>query len=202
MTMSDESKDKLLDHEADGIREFDNNLPKWWLYGFYITIVLACIYMYYYHVHTGSDWNVLWYGARGSAQEYSAEMDAAAAKLASAPKGPEVKMVLLSDKESLEEGKEIFNGDANLCYTCHRADLGGEVGPNLTDEFWLHGCSLEDVIKSIRTGYPEKGMMEYGSGAKLDDKKLLQVASYIISMRGTNPSNPKPIEEGRDVQCQ
>lgn len=200
--MNNETKDKLLEHDADGIREFDNNLPRWWLYGFYFTIVMSAIYMYYYHVYTGSDWNILWYGPRGSEQEYAAEMNDAAAQMANAPKGPNVQMVLLTDKASLEEGKKIFNGDANLCYTCHRTDLGGEVGPNLTDDYWLHGCSLEDVIKSIKTGYPEKGMMEYGSGAKLDDLKLLQVASYVISMRGTNPPNPKAIEEGRDVQCQ
>lgn len=200
--MSQETKDRLLEHEADGIREYDNSLPRWWLYGFYFTIVMGVIYMFYYHVYSGSDWNVLWYGPRGAAQEYKAELAAADAEMAKAPKGPAVQMVLLTDKASLDKGKEIFNGNDNLCYTCHRNDLGGQVGPNLTDDFWIHGCKLEDIITSIKTGYPEKGMMPYGSGAKLDDAKVLQVASYIVSMRGTNPADPKPIEQGRDVQCQ
>lgn len=200
--MSSEQKDVLMSHDADGIKEYDNNLPRWWLYGFYFTIVMSCVYLYYYHIYSGPDWNVLWYGPRGSEQEYTAELATAAAMESMQPKGPEVKMVLLTDQKSLDEGKKIFNGDVNLCYTCHRADLGGEVGPNLTDNYWLHGCSLEDVVKSIKTGYPEKGMLEYGSGAKLDDLELLKVASYIISQQGSNPANPKAIEEGRDVQCQ
>jgi cytochrome c oxidase cbb3-type subunit 3 len=199
--MAQQEKDRLLDHEADGIREYDNNLPRWWLYGFYFTIVMSVIYMFYYHMYSGPDWNVLWYGARGQANEYLQQVDEAKAMMANAPKKKAIAITLLTDSQSLEAGKAIFNGTENLCATCHREDLGGQVGPNLTDEYWIHGCSLEQIMKNITTGFPEKGMLPYGSSAKLSDEQLLQVASYIISKKGSNPPDPKPIEEGRDVIC-
>lgn len=199
--MSNDQNEKLLEHEADGIREFDNDLPRWWLYGFYFTIVMSVIYMFYYHVYTGPDWNILWYGARGSEAEYAAQLKDAEVMMANAPKAKKEPLVLLTDRESLAKGAEIFNGTNNLCYTCHREDLGGQVGPNLTDDYWIHGCSLEQIVDNITSGFPEKGMLPYGSGNKLTDRELMQVASYIISKKGTNPPDPKPIEEGRDVLC-
>lgn len=203
--MSNEEKQDehgtLLDHDADGIQEFDNDLPRWWLYGFYFTIACSVVYMYYYHVHSGNDWNFLWYNARGQHQEYAAEIAEAKALLANAPKKEAMAMVLLTDQASLDAGKEIFNGTNSLCFTCHREDLGGLVGPNLTDDYWVHGCSIQDIVKNIVSGFPEKGMLPYGSSNRLSDKELLQVASYIISKRGSNPPDPKPIEEGREVLC-
>ncbi|MBU3698426.1 MAG: hypothetical protein FGM33_00230 [Candidatus Kapabacteria bacterium] len=194
-------EEKLLDHDADGIRELDNNLPRWWLYGFYLTIALSVIYMYYYHVYTGPDWNILWYGPRTSEAEYAAQVKEAELMMANAPKSKKEPIVLLTDAASLAKGAEIFNGMNSLCYTCHREDLGGQVGPNLTDEYWIHGCSLEEIVASITSGFPEKGMLAYGSGNKLSDRELMQVASYIISKKGSNPEDPKPIEEGREVLC-
>lgn len=194
-------EENLLDHEADGIRELDNNLPRWWLYGFYVTIVMSVVYMFYYHVYSGPDWNFLWYGPRSSQAEYAAQVQEAEIMMANAPKSKKEPLVLLTDAESLAKGAEIFNGTNNLCYTCHREDLGGQVGPNLTDEYSIHGCSLDEIAKSIVSGFPEKGMLPYGSGNKLSDRELMQVASYIISKRGTNPPEPKPIEEGREVLC-
>jgi cytochrome c oxidase cbb3-type subunit 3 len=199
--MSDDQNENLLDHEADGIREFDNDLPRWWLYGFYVTIVMAGIYIFYYHVYSGPDWNFLWYGPRGSTAEYAAQVKEAEILVAKAPKAKQEPIVLLTDKESLAKGAEIFNGINNLCYTCHREDLGGQVGPNLTDDYWIHGCSLDQIVANITSGFPEKGMLPYGSGNRLTDLELMQVASYIISKKGTNPPDPKPIEEGRDVLC-
>jgi cytochrome c oxidase cbb3-type subunit 3 len=202
--MSQEHKnidEKLLEHEADGIRELDNDLPRWWLYGFYFTIAMSVVYMYYYHIYTGPDWNVLWYGPRSSQAEYAAQIEEAEVLMANAPTSKKEPLVQLTDSESLHEGAEIFNGTNSLCYTCHREDMGGQVGPNLTDEYWIHGCSLEEIVASIKTGFPEKGMLAYGSGNKLSDRELMQVASYIISMRGTKPPDPKPIEEGREVLC-
>lgn len=193
--------EKLLDHEADGIRELDNNLPRWWLYGFYFTIVMSAVYMYYYHIYSGPDWNVLWYGPRSSQAEYDAQIKEAEVMMANAPKSKKEPLVLLTDAQSLAKGAEIFNGTNSLCYTCHREDMGGQVGPNLTDDQWIHGCSLEEIVASITTGFPEKGMLAYGSGNKLSDRELMQVASYIISKRGSNPPDPKPIEEGREVLC-
>jgi cytochrome c oxidase cbb3-type subunit 3 len=200
--MAQHEQDQLLEHEADGIREYDNNLPRWWLYGFYFTIVMSVIYIFYYHVYTGPDWNILWYGPRGSEQEYQAQVAEIEALRANAPKKASGSVTVLTDAESLAKGKAIFNGNENICYTCHREDMGGQVGPNLTDDYWIHGCSVDEIIASITTGYQDKGMLPYGSGSKLSDEQLLQVASYIISMHGTHPPDPKPIEEGRDVHCE
>ncbi|MBU3742836.1 MAG: c-type cytochrome [Candidatus Kapabacteria bacterium] len=199
--MATKDENRLLEHDADGIQEYDNSLPRWWLYMFYFTIISGVIYMYYYHVHQGGDWNVLWYTQRTADAEYQAEMADAKAALANAPKKAAIKVVLLKDEASLKRGQEIFDGMDNACWTCHRNDLGGQVGPNLTDDHWIHGCSLEEIMTSIRTGYPEKGMLPYGMNNKLSDEDLLKVASYVVSKHGTNPPEPKPIEEGRDVLC-
>ena len=175
--MEHKHNDPLLDHEVDGIREYDNDLPRWWLYGFYFTIVMSVIYMFYYHVYGGSDWNVLWYGPKSQEAEYAAELSEASALKANAPKGPNVAMTILTDASSLEKGRTIFESTNNLCFTCHRNDLGGQIGPNLTDNMWIHGCSLENIIANIKTGFPEKGMLPYGSNNRLTDEELLQVAS-------------------------
>jgi cytochrome c oxidase cbb3-type subunit III len=104
--MADEEKDKLLDHDADGIQEYDNDLPRWWLYGFYFTIVMSVIYMFYYHVYGGPDWNFLWYGEKSQELEYVAEVEAAEQMKASIPTGPKMEMKLLTDQASLDAGKD------------------------------------------------------------------------------------------------
>jgi cytochrome c oxidase cbb3-type subunit III len=195
MTAPENQKDRLMDHDADGIREFDNDLPRWWLYGFYCTIAFSVFYLVNWHVLSEP-----MIGKKGQLAEYAAEVDEWKNITANLPK-KEVAMVLLTDAASLERGKEIYMGTDNACFTCHREDLGGQVGPNLTDDLWMHGCSITDIAKSIKAGFPEKGMLPYGSGAKLSDEDVLKVVSYIISRRGTNPPEPKPIEEGREVQC-
>jgi cytochrome c oxidase cbb3-type subunit 3 len=194
----DPHRDELLDHEADGIREFDNALPRWWLYGFYFTIVLGIVYMLNYHVLATP-----LVGKAGMVAEYNAEV--AAARAAGTAKagvpGTAPTLVALTDPASLAAGKTIFEGPDNVCYSCHRPDLGGMIGPNLTDARWLHGCGVEGVVKSIKTGYPVKGMIPFGTGKALTDQQVLQVASYVLSKQGSNPPNPKPIEPDRDVDC-
>jgi cytochrome c oxidase cbb3-type subunit 3 len=192
--MAEERKDILIEgHDADGIQEYDNALPKWWLYGFYITMVLGAIYLFYYHAWDGSDWNFLWFNERGQDAEYTSEMShVKGAKVADfstwAPK---------TDAASLKVGETIFQ-QKNLCYTCHRPDLGGVIGPNLTDDYWMHGGKFGDILKSITTGYPEKGMLKFGNNNKLTDDELLDVASYVISKHGSNPPTPKPVDPSRD----
>lgn len=184
--------DKLLDHDADGIQEFDNNLPRWWLYGFYFTIAFSIVYMVIYHV-MGT--------APLSKQEYDEEIRLAEASSKGRP-AKTVAVAPLSDVASLAAGKAIFDGNNNLCYTCHRNDGGGLVGPNLTDEYWIHGCDLKTIMADITTGFPDKGMLAYGSGAKLTDEQLLQVASYVLSMRDTHPPDPKAIDPEREKECE
>jgi cytochrome c oxidase cbb3-type subunit III len=191
--------DELLDHEADGIREFDNALPRWWLYGFYFTIAFAALYLVNYHVLPRPV-----FGHSGMVAEYQAELEAAAREGAARPKPAKASVTLtaLTDQASLDKGRAIFEGQDNACFSCHRADLGGLVGPNLTDDRWLHACSIQDIVNSITTGYPLKGMLPYGVGKPLTEEQTLQVASYVLSKRGSSPPAPKPPDAERDKTCQ
>jgi cytochrome c oxidase cbb3-type subunit III len=194
----DSKRDELLDHEADGIREFDNALPRWWLYGFYLTIAFSVVYVVNYHVLPTPA-----FGYAGMVAEYRAEVEAARAATP-VPRGGGsggVALVPLTDASSLAQGKTIFEGPDNVCWSCHRQDLGGMVGPNLTDDQWLHGCTLQEIVTSIKNGYPLKGMLPFGTGKPLTDDQLLQVTSYVISKRGSAPVNPKPVEPERDTIC-
>lgn len=194
---TDENRDELLDHDADGIREFDNALPRWWLYGFYFTIAWAAVYTVNYHLLPTPLW-----GKPTLVAEYEAEI-AAAPKPAAPGAGADgaAMLVALTDEGSLSKGRAIFEGETSVCSSCHRADLGGLIGPDLTDDRWLHGCSVGEIVSSIRTGFPTRGMVPYGTGNVLSDEQLLQVASYIVSKRGTAPPNPKPIDAERDQVC-
>jgi cytochrome c oxidase cbb3-type subunit 3 len=189
-------RDELLDHDADGIREFDNALPRWWLYGFYFTIGFAVVYMLNYHVLPRP-----LFGVAGQAAEYAAEMTAAGAAAASRPRAEAAGVVALTDADALAKGEAIFLGQRNLCHTCHRKDLGGLIGPNLTDAKWLHGCGAADLVQNIKTGFPPRGMLPFGSGQPLTDEEVLQVASFILSKNGTTPTNPKPGDAERDKDC-
>ena len=202
MTRSTHDKtrtDELLDHDADGIREFDNALPRWWLYGFYFTIAFAAFYLVNYHVMPRP-----LVGHAGMLAEYQAELEAASKAAASHPRVAKAGTVLaaLTDPASLEKGRAIFEGPDNTCFACHRLDLGGLVGPNLTDDKWLHSCSIQDVVNSVMTGYPQRGMLPYGTGKPLTEEQVLQVTSYVLSKRGSSPPAPKPPDEERDKTCQ
>jgi cytochrome c oxidase cbb3-type subunit 3 len=189
-------RDELLDHDADGIHEFDNALPRWWLYGFYFTIAFAAVYMLNYHVLATP-----LFGRPGMVAEYDAEVAAARRADAARPAPAARAAVLLTDAESLARGRAVFEGPDNVCASCHRPDLGGMVGPNLTDDYWLHGCSIDEVVESISRGFPLKGMMPYGTGKPLAEEQVVQVASYVLSKRGTAPPAPKPIDPERDKAC-
>lgn len=190
--MASPEKDQLLDHDADGIREFDNDLPLWWLFGFIFTVAFSAVYLINYHLA----------GGPSSQAEYEAEITASSkgrAPQGGATPAQVAALKPLTDEKSLAAGKAIFEG-ANMCYTCHRYDLGGMVGPNLTDDYWIHGGDFKSIIQSIKTGYPDKGMLPYGNGNRLTDEQVLQLASYIRSKHGTNPPNPKPIDPQREVK--
>jgi len=188
-------QNRLLEHEADGIREFDNALPKWWLYGFYFTIAFAIVYVVNYHVLSTP-----WFGQKNIAAEYALEMADAAKAAANRPGGTKGK-VALTDAANLAAGEAIFMGQRNLCHTCHRKDLGGLVGPNLTDDLWRHGCSVDEMVANVTSGFPPKGMLPFGSTQRLTDKELLQVVSFVISKRGSNPVNPKAVDPELDKPC-
>jgi len=193
--------DELLSHDADGIREFDNALPRWWLYGFYFTIAFGVAYFVNYHVLATP-----LVGKATLVAEYQADVAAAAANRHAshgghangAAAGP---VALLTDPAALAKGQEIFEGTTNLCWTCHRKDLGGLIGPNLTDNLWRHGCDPTTVMQNVRTGFPVLGMLPFGSGKPLTDDEVLQVVSYVFSKHGSNPANPKAVDPALDQPC-
>ncbi len=191
------TRDELLSHEADGIREFDNALPRWWLYGFYFTIAFAMVYVVNYHVLATPI-----VGHSTLVAEYQADVEQAGRLASQRPGRAGGALVAMKDPASLEKGRAIFEGPDNTCFACHRPDLGGLVGPNLTDKYWLHGCSAADVAESIRTGFPQKGMLPFGTGKVLTDEQIAQLASYVLSKHGSNPPGPKAIDPERDKACE
>ena len=192
MKVFDDEKDLLLDHDYDGIKELDNHMPVWWLWLFYFTIAWGIGYLAYYYMLGGPDQHEL----------YEQEMAAAAEQYGLEPDGGEggeaqesdFTWAFLEDEARIEEGRELYMGN-NLCYTCHGNNGEGLVGPNLADELWIHGCSPEDVARSITEGYPDRGMIAYGNGARLQDEQVQSLISYIASIQGTDPANPKAPDE-------
>lgn len=177
-----EEVDIQLDHDYDGIKELDNRLPPWWLYGFYITILVAVVYLWRFHVS---------HSAPLSHEEYAIAMEKAeeekAVFLAKAANNVDENTVkLLTDDASLDGGKKIFT---TVCTACHGVDGGGGVGPNLTDNYWLHGGDVKDVFKTIKYGWPEKGMKSWKDD--YSPVQIAQLASYVKSLHGTHPATPK-----------
>jgi len=172
----------LLDHDYDGIQELDNDLPPWWKYGFYASIIAAFAYMAYFHV----------LGGNSQKEEFQIEM--AKAQLAveeykkNAPDLVDASSVtLLTDEADLKMGKQIF---MEKCVACHRADAGGGIGPNLTDEYWIFGGDISTLFNTISEGgRPGKGMISWKQDLK--PAEMAQVGSYILSLQGTNPPDPK-----------
>ena len=173
--------DMLLDHDYDGIKELDNALPPWWKYGFYITIVVALFYIFKFEV---------WHTGMNPTQEYAEEMSAAKiqtdAYLASAKENVDENSVVQLDAAGAAAGKEIFT---KTCVACHLAEGQGSVGPNLTDEYWIHGGGVKDIFKTIKYGYPDKGMQSWQT--TYSPVQMQQLATYIRTLKGTNPPNPK-----------
>ncbi|MFO7525342.1 MAG: cbb3-type cytochrome c oxidase N-terminal domain-containing protein [Ignavibacteriaceae bacterium] len=174
----------MLDHDYDGIKELDNRIPPWFTWLFYITIVFAVYYMLHFHVfRTGNL----------QAEEYEAEIQTAELKRAELIRTGafinEETVSLLTDAAELQSGKEIY--DVN-CVACHGQFGEGLVGPNLTDDYYIHGGGIKNVFTVIKYGVPAKGMISWQS--QLSPNQMQEVASYIISLHGTNPPNPKSPE--------
>ncbi len=173
--------DILLDHNYDGIQELDNSLPPWWKYGFYLTILVAFVYIWYYHA-----------GGNGpsSYDEYIAEVqkgeEAKASYLAKAANSVDENTVKMLDESGIAAGQSIFQ---TACAACHAKDGGGGVGPNLTDDYWLHGGGLKDVFKTIKYGWPDKGMKSWKDD--YSPAQIAQIACYVKSLHGTKPLAPK-----------
>ena len=185
--MSNDPKEPLLlDHEYDGIQELDNQLPRWWVWLFYITIIFSAVYLVYYHVTRTGDLQIA---------EYTKEMKA----------GEQIKNAAMGNFESsiatlqpskdtavLENGRQTY---VKFCAPCHRTDGGGLVGPNLTDNYWIYGSQYTDTVKVIWDGVPAKGMITWKTVLKPDE--IQSVASYIYTLRGAKLATPGKLPENQ-----
>ncbi len=180
-----EEKNLELDHDYDGIKELDNDLPPWWVYLFYVTIIFSIVYLGRYHL----------FGGDGQIQELEKEIAIAQKEIEEYKKtAPDLltadQVVVSTDPADLAAGKSIF--DLN-CVACHRADGGGGIGPNLTDEYWILGGDIKDIFHTIMEGGRDgKGMVPWKTQIKPTD--IAKVSSYIVSLQGTNPADAKAPE--------
>jgi cytochrome c oxidase cbb3-type subunit 3 len=185
LTKSDSVEDEsqlLLDHDYDGIKELDNNLPTWWVYLFYGCIIFAVVYLVRFEIMDGDNQEM----------ELKKEMAQAKVEVAAYMKNApdlmdEKSVTLLTDPASIADGKVIFTTN---CVACHRADAGGQIGPNLTDENWILGGGIKNIFHTlVKGGRDGKGMISWKGILK--PKEMQKVASYVISLRGSNPVDPK-----------
>ncbi len=170
----------LAGHEYDGIQELNNALPGWWLWLFYITIIFSAVYLVNLFVLGNMD---------KQSVEYDKEMAAAAIELGDRQEEQVLDqntVVLLTDEASMKAGKEIYD---KHCLVCHLSKGEGLVGPNLTDQYWIHGGSIGDLFEIITVGVPSKGMISWKD--QLTPLHIQQVGSFILGLQGTNPPNQK-----------
>lgn len=175
-------QDRLIEHSYDGIQEYDNPMPRWWVTTFWATIIFSGIYAL----------NILGIGSgEGRIAQYEAEMAAAEAqKPAPAPSAtPEQLLAFAADPEHVEDGKEVY---AKNCAACHGPDGGGLIGPNLADDAWLHGGTIDAIHTVIMEGVLAKGMPAWGQMLKPEDVEV--VTAYVWSLHGTTPASPKAAE--------
>ena len=175
----------LLDHDYDGIKELDNNLPPWWVYLFYICIAFAVIYLVRFEIMGGDNQETELKNEMAQAQKEIAEY-----KKTAPDTMDENSVTLLTDAADLAAGKEIFMAN---CVACHRADAGGQIGPNLTDDQWILGGGIKNIFHTLMNGGRDgKGMISWKGTLK--PKQMQEVASYVISLQGSNPKDPKAPE--------
>jgi len=181
----EEENDILLDHDYDGIKELDNNLPPWWIGFFYFTIIFGAIYFAKYYI----------YDDPLQEEEYNIELAEAAAELEKFKATAtnlidETNVTLLEGAGDVETGGKLYQ---SLCASCHGVAGEGIVGPNLTDKFWLHGGDIKSVFTTIKFGVPEKGMIPWKT--QLKGPQMQKIASFILkNLQGTSPANAKAPE--------
>lgn len=207
-------KERLLNHNFDGITELDNFLPPWWKWLFIFTIVFSVGYILHYHVFKTGDLQDMEYYKELNPEwaESDLKMVGPSFRYKSPYKGAEaveavvtvetsdiveedtfvgesVRLSVLIDSESIEKGNSIY---AANCIVCHGANGEGLIGPNFCDSNWIHGGAVEDLVRIINVGVPAKGMIAWDK--TLTPEQILQVASYILTFEGTNPANQKAAE--------
>ncbi|MDG1729203.1 MAG: cbb3-type cytochrome c oxidase N-terminal domain-containing protein [Algibacter sp.] len=181
----EEEGEIILDHNYDGIKELDNNLPPWWVYSFYISIIFAAVYLLRFHVFDGYS------------QIDELETELADARIALEEYKKTAKdlvdintVTVLTDAADIKAGQSVFETN---CVACHMADGGGGIGPNLTDDHWILGGGIKNVFKTVSEGGRSgKGMIAWK--AQLKPAQMAQVSSYVLTLQGTTPANPKAPE--------
>tara|TARA_R110002020_G_scaffold154714_6_gene335166 strand:+ start:51615 stop:52553 length:939 start_codon:yes stop_codon:yes gene_type:complete len=178
----EEESEIILDHNYDGIRELDNNLPPWWVYGFYATMIFAAVYLIRFEIMDGPD----------QEEEYLQELAQAKQDIEAYKKTAkdliDINTVTqLTEASDLKAGSAIFQAN---CIACHKSDGGGGIGPNLTDNYWILGGGIKNVFHTISEGGRDgKGMISWKQSLKPGE--IQQVASYVLSLQGTTPAEPK-----------
>jgi cytochrome c oxidase cbb3-type subunit III len=180
----------MMEHAYDGILEIDNPIPAWFMTLFYGSIIVSVVYMFAYHVV--GDGQIMTTEYKEQMVEGETIKQAYMKQFASSIN--ENNVTLLKDETSIKEGKKMFTQN---CVACHAADGGGGVGPNLTDEFWIHGSTIKSVYHTISEGVAEKGMIAWKKS--LNSIQMQQVASYILSLKGTIPAKPKEPQGTKDI---
>ncbi|MBP6758032.1 MAG: c-type cytochrome [Flavobacterium sp.] len=175
----------LLEHDYDGIKELDNNLPPWWVYLFYACIIFSVVYLVRFEIMGGDNQEM-----ELKKEMAQAQIDIAEYKKTAPDLMDENTVTLLTDAADLAAGKAIFTTN---CVACHRADGGGQIGPNLTDDQWILGGGIKNVFHTLVNGGRDgKGMIAWKGTLK--PKEMQEVASYVLSLRGSNPKEPKAPE--------
>ena len=181
MSQPKDNEPKILDHDYDGIKEFDNPLPAWWLFTFGATVIFA--FLYWIDAETGGR---------------KTQMEAVEAELVELRKLKPTEAAASGNEDdfkqfalvatNLNKGKEVF---AAKCAVCHGPEGQGTIGPNLTDDYWINGKGLyTDVHKVVREGVLDKGMPNWDTLLSAEDVKSVTV--FVVSLKGTSPANPKP----------
>jgi cytochrome c oxidase cbb3-type subunit 3 len=185
----DQDVDRVREHEFDGIREYDNRLPNWWLFTLYGSIVFSILY--WLSLHT-------WRWSPLSHEQYAHEMAAAAelqlAAMADRELSDEALLLMSQVPATVERGHAVFE---QFCVTCHRSDGSGQVGPNLTDAYWLHGGSPLQIHETVLHGVPDKGMAAWGN--QLGPARVQDVVAFVLTLKGKNLPGKEPqgtLEDG------
>lgn len=172
--------DKIREHSFDGIQEYDNDLPRWWVWLFVITVVFGAVYPFVYH--TGEP--------KLASQTIDREMAALQAQAGAASPEAVISegalLALAADAGAVAVGREVF---ASRCLPCHGDKGQGVVGPNLTDDYWIHGGKITDMHRVVVNGVLEKGMLAWKG--QLTDEQISAVVAFVWTLHGTNPPNPK-----------
>lgn len=178
----EKEKDIILAHPHDGIYELDNDLPPWWLGLFYGSIAFAVIFIGYNHFSEYGQTNVEKYEASVKKAEIQIEEYLAG----QANLVDESNVTMLEDEADIAQGAAVYK---ERCVACHGALGEGGIGPNMTDQYWLHGGGIKDVFKTVKYGVPGKGMQAWKDD--LTAAQMHQVSSFILTLQGTNPPNGK-----------